>query len=122
MKILLVIICLFLAVPAFGATCKIDELTGIRADANNRNMQVGNYSLPAGVAVPSQSVTYTTSAQSNAFGAGIHVIRVICDAKAHFVIAANPTATANSSYIPVDTKEYFGVTAGLKIAFYDGTS
>jgi hypothetical protein len=71
-------------------------------------------------------VTYTTSTQSAAFGLNprIKFIRVICDAKAHFVVGTNPTATANSPYVAADVAEYFGLALGgtWKIAFYDGSS
>lgn len=68
------------------------------------------------------AVTYTTSTQSAAFAVGTEFISFICDAKAHYVVGDNPTATANNLWVPADTVKTVQVTPGQKIAFYDGTS
>ena len=120
MRKLTVLLALFLSVPAFGATCKISEYRTLTQDASGAMIPVA-----LEPALTTQTVTYTTSAQSAAFNANTRFIRVVCDAKAHFRIStAGTNATANSPYLPADTPEYFGVggTAGLVIDFYDGSS
>lgn len=116
---LLAALALFGGAPAFGATCVVGEY-GMLSDAlNGETVQV------AQGLITSQAVTYTTSTQSSAFNAATRFIRVVCDAKAHFKISitgANPTATANDQWVGADAPEYFGVVAGQKIAFYDGSS
>ncbi len=61
-------------------------------------------------------VTFSTSAQSAAFGATTTLIAVIADAAFHYVVAANPTATVNALKVPADTLVFIGVAAGHKIA------
>lgn len=105
---------------AFGATCKISEYRALAQDATGREIQVA-LEPP----ITTQTVTYTTSAQSSAFNAATRFIRVVCDAKAHFVIStAGTNATSSSPYVAADSPEYFGVQAGaaLIIDFYDGSS
>ena len=119
MKRLAVLIVLLFAIPAFGATCKISEYGYVVQDSSGRIVPVA-----AEPPLTTQTVTYTTSTASNAFNAQTRFIRVVCDAKAHFVVAASPTATANSPYVPANAPEYFGIAfnVSMKIAFYDGTS
>ena len=118
-KLFAIFFCL-LTVPAFGAECAIDELDSIRADSSGRDIPVGNYAKTAGAPVTTRAVaTITSTEQSSAFAAGVQFIRVICDAKMFFVIGFNPTATTSSSWVAADSAEYFGVEAGLKIAFCD---
>lgn len=63
-----------------------------------------------------------SSQQSSAFAAKVSVIRVAVSAAAYIEIGANPTATTSSIYIPAGTTEYFGVTAGHKLAVLQGGS
>lgn len=54
------------------------------------------------------------------FSQGIQMVRVVSTTDCHFRIDAfdnNPTATANDSYLPADTVEYFPIQAGEAIAF-----
>lgn len=101
------------------ATMIISEYARMSRDDTGNLVPVGEEP-----AVATQVVSFTTSTASAAFNANTEFIRVIADAKAHFAIAASPTATANSPYIASNTPEYFGLnnTSGLKIAAYDGTS
>lgn len=70
-----------------------------------------------------QSVTYTTSTQSAAFGTNTKIIRICCDALAFYHVGADPTASvAAGRRLPTGVVEYVGVNPGDKIAFYDGTS
>jgi hypothetical protein len=110
-----------MALPSFAATCKISEYRVIIKD--QAEVQVMVAQEPA---VTTQTVTYTSSAQSAVFNEGTSFVRIICDAKAHFVFGTNPTATANSPYVAADSAEYFGLPRNaadtLKVAFYDGST
>jgi len=118
MKKYLLLLALAILAPmgAQAADCFVSEYAYITRSADSKDVQV------ARAAVTTQQVTYTTSTQSAAFNTATKYIRVICTAKAHFVISTNPTATAATPYLPTDLPEYFGVEAGQKIAFYDGAS
>jgi hypothetical protein len=99
------------------ATIHITEFIALGRDARGNELQVGK--MPEHT---TQVVTYTTSTQSAAFGAETKFIRVIADAAAHLAFGSNPTATANSLWVPADTSEYFSVVPGQKVAAYDGSS
>ena len=117
MRKLLAIVLLFAASPGFAAICSVSE---------HRSL----YMLPNGMVTPmpdkpnrTHSVTYTTStATSTAFATQTTYIGVSCTATAYYAMATSPTAVATNLIIPADTLVYFPVTAGDKIAFYDGTS
>jgi hypothetical protein len=105
---------------AFAATCKISEYTALAADLSGKEIQVAMEPR-----ITSQSVTYTTSAQSAALNSATRFVRIVCDAKAHYRFStAGTNATANDPYLAVDAAEYFGVPPGgaLIIDFYDGSS
>lgn len=72
--------------------------------------------------VTSQTVTYTTAAQSAAFNSETVYIEIYLDAAAHIAYGANPTATATSPKYPGTTLIQRRVTAGNKISVYDGSS
>ncbi len=115
-RLLLAALLCFAMSPAWSASCFISEYATMARDADSNDIPVASTTLTT------QIVSYTTTTQSAAFTATVRYIRVVCDAKAHFVIGANPTATSSSPYVPADTPEYFGVTNVVKIAFYDGSS
>lgn len=120
MRKLLFIALLAFSLPSWAATCKISEYRSLAQDSRGQDVPVA-----LEPAVTTQTVTYTTSAQSSAFNSATRFIRVVCDAKAHFVIStAGTNATANSPFVAADSPEYFGVQAGqaLIIDFYDGSS
>jgi hypothetical protein len=97
----------------------------VEFDDQGRSQGAHRIQVPMYPAVTRQVVSFTTStATSNAFDGKTTMVGIIADAKAHFAVAAAPTATANSEWIPADTWLFFGVEpgSGLKIAFYDGTS
>lgn len=62
------------------------------------------------------AVTFTTTTQSAAFGAGTKYVCIVADAAFHYVVAANPTATTNALRIPAHTPLFIGVQSGHKIA------
>jgi hypothetical protein len=116
--VILVAALLIVALPAFGASCRINEYAYAGADANSVPMQIAREP-----AVAKQIVSFTTATSSAAFNAQTRLIRVVCDAQAYFVVSNDGSAaTANSSWLESHSPEYFGVTPGFKISFYDGTS
>lgn len=125
MKRLLPLLALVVAQAASAATCKISEYSNLVLDANNRQVPVA-----LEPAITTQSVTYTTSTSSVAFNDDTRFVRIICDAKAHFVFTtATPTLTNSYPYLPADTAEYFGIERAprgtsqtLTVRFYDGSS
>ena len=72
--------------------------------------------------VTSQSVTYTTSAQSAAFNGKTRYIRVVADAVAYLDFGSNPTSTTSDTRLPSGVVEFYGVEPGQKVSAYDGTS
>lgn len=106
--------------PAYAATCKISEYRALAADAQGKEIQVALEPR-----ITSQSVTYTTSAQSSALNGATRFVRIVCDAKAHYRFStAGTNATATDPYLAADSPEYFGVQPGQSIIidFYDGIS
>ena len=63
-----------------------------------------------------QTVTFTTTTQSAAFGAQSALATVIANAAFHYVVGPNPTATTSNLKWPADTPLTIGVTSGDKIA------
>lgn len=65
-----------------------------------------------------QKVAYTGTAGtiSNAVGADISVVRVVCTTAAYIAIAKSPTATANDVYMPANVPEYFTLRPGEKVS------
>lgn len=105
---------------AHAGNCYVMEFQRMILDSNGSPVPVAN--LDPGNA-PTQKIAYTTASLSGAFGSATRFVRVICDAKAFFKITnASVPATANDAYIPPDSAEYFGVTPGWRLSFYDGTS
>ncbi len=100
------------------ATLHISEYDKLAKDPMGHGVPV-----PQEPAIATQSVTFTTSAQSAVFNPKTRYIRIIADEKAHFLIDDSPVATASSPPIAADTSEFFGLSrTGLRIAAYDGTS
>lgn len=118
-KLLLTVALLCVAAPSWAATCKISEYANLVMDEAGRIVPVA-----IEPAITTQEVTYTSSTQSAAFNASTRFVRIVCDAKAHYVFGGNPTATATAPYLATDSAEYFGVARGsaLEVAFYDGTT
>lgn len=63
-----------------------------------------------------QTVSFTTTTQSNAFNAQTRFIGVISSAACHVLVGSNPTATTSKKKIPADQLIYFAVRGGDKIA------
>lgn len=65
-----------------------------------------------------------TSAQSGAFGAYTHDVRVVSTTNCHIAFGSDPTAAAtddNGIYLPAGVVEYFHVTPGQKLAVIQDT-
>jgi len=89
------------------------------AEFNNQgNAAAGQLlQLPQLPPLAGQVVTFTTSTQSSALNAATTYVRVIADADCHLEVGGNPTATTSSVIkLTSGVPEYFGVTAGHKIA------
>jgi len=65
-----------------------------------------------------QTVAYTGSsvASTNAFGAGITVVRLVSETNCFVTFAGTPTATTGGTFLPAFTPEYFSVSPGEKVA------
>lgn len=61
-------------------------------------------------------VTFSTSAQSAAFGDDTLYIEMYGSAAFHYVVGPNPTATTNAMKVAADTSKVIGVAPGHKIA------
>lgn len=108
---------MLLPLPALAVDCHISEYSYISQMADGQRAQA--ILEPA---IATQKITFTTtSTQSSAFASGVRVIRVVCTAKTHFEIGANPTASNADPFLAANTPEYFGVSSStLLIAFQDG--
>lgn len=114
------LLCVLMALPAFGATCKISEYAVITQDSNGRAVPVAEEP-----SLTTQSVTYTSSTASSAFNAQTRFVRIVCDAKAHFKFSTTgANATAGDPYLATDIAEWFGVPRGQSylVEFYDGST
>lgn len=99
------------------AKAHIQEYAHLAQDANGQIIPVGKER-----AVATQSVTYTTATQSSAFDGSSSFIRIIADADAFIAFGTNPTADADSLFLPANVAEYFGIEPGDKVSVYDGSS
>ena len=100
------------------ATLNITEFGRLPRGAKGELMPMGDCSD----IIAEQKITYTSSAQSNAFNAKTRYIRLYPDAKAHIAFGTNPTATDTSFPMPANQAEYVRVERESKVAAYDGTS
>ena len=118
MKYLIAAGLLLCALGAQAADCYVSEYAYIGTTQDSRAVQV-----PQEPALAVQRVTYDISTQSATFNVRTQYIRVVCTARAHYEIGANPTSTTADPYVSADVPEYFAVgPRGQRISFYDGTS
>lgn len=61
-----------------------------------------------------------SSVQSAAFDNQARTVRVVSDKDVRIAFGANPTATATSLALKAGIPEYFGVSAGQKLAAIEG--
>jgi hypothetical protein len=124
-RVLAALVAGFLCLPAFAATCKISEYANMVIHANGRIVPVAQEP-----SLTTQSVTYDASMASAAFNAATGFVRIVCDAKAHFIFtSAGTNATADHPYLSANTAEYFGIqrvapgqSQALTVEFYDGST
>lgn len=70
-----------------------------------------------------QSVAFSgTSAQSDAVGTGVNLVRLTCDQDCYVEFGENPTATSASMPLFGGVIEYFGIKPGHKIAVIQKTA
>lgn len=127
MKRLTALLLLLIGGPVLAGTCNVTEFPFVLPiDPNGNPVPVITLTVTGPT---SQTVTYTTStASASAFAATTLMIRISCDANAHFQLGASPTATTSDIRIAAGSTEYFNLIPGqvsggdIKIAFYDGTS
>lgn len=118
MKKLIPLLAALVAMPAWAVDCNISYYSYLTLDRDGREAQAVREP-----ALGTEEVTFTsTSVQTDGdFPAGTQMVRIVCDAKAHFEFGTNPTADPTDPFLAANTPEYFGVsTAALKIAFQDG--
>ena len=99
------------------AILHIQEYRRLMTDVDGRVVMSGEEP-----AVATQALTYTTTAQSNAFNGATRFIRVYATTRCHLEFEDSPTATTSSMRIAAEAAEYFGVRGGGKVAAFDGTS
>lgn len=94
------------------ATLWIREYTALANGGGNAGM------MPAAAepGTDQTPVTFSTTAQSAAFGNATKLITMVASVDFHFVVGANPTATTNALRIPAYQPFTIGVTAGQKVA------
>jgi hypothetical protein len=99
------------------ATAWISEYPVLSADAEGQKIAVAPEP-----ATTTQAVTFSTSAQSAAFGSQTRFVRIVASADCHLLFGANPTATASHQFLPQGAEAWRGVDPGGKVAIYDGSS
>lgn len=85
-------------------------------NAPSASAGAGNIAVPKEPGTDQAVLSFTTTAQSAAFGTTTKFIRIYSSADFHYVVAANPTATTAGMKGKADTYIDLGVTAGHKIA------
>lgn len=68
--------------------------------------------------VTSQTAAYTAASAvvTNAFGNGVHVVRLVSTTNCFVAFGSAPTATTSDMYLPANQPEYFVVSQGQKVA------
>ncbi|EJN15695.1 hypothetical protein PMI42_00712 [Bradyrhizobium sp. YR681] len=118
MKAIRFALALACALPAGQAlaasTCNVKEYNAVGYSWDHIALQVAQEP-----ALTDQSPVDFTSgeAKSAAFNASTSLIEIICNAQAAYLIGANPTATANNSWVPAGVSKFIGVKPSDKISF-----
>ncbi len=98
------------------ATLWVREYKQTGASGNASNGIFGAVQVAKEPGTDQTPVTFSTSAQSTAFGADTTYIAIISDVAFHYVVALNPTATTSALRCPADTLLFIGVSALQKVA------
>lgn len=72
----------------------------------------GHGQVPAEPPLATQTVSYTTHAESSAFNAKTRLVRLHTDSICSFVFGTAPSATTSDSRMAAGTTEYHGVPPG----------
>ena len=74
--------------------------------------------------VTTQTITVsgTSAAVTNAFSAGIQVVRVTATTAIHYTVGVTPTATTSDPYLAAGEVEYVLVSEGEKVAAIQNAS
>ena len=100
------------------ATLNITEAKELAQDVKGQTVLA--LKMPAAAV---QNVTFTTAAQSSAFGGLTQFVRLVADADCWALFGSDPTATAsNATRLEANVAEIFGVNPGDKVSAYDGSS
>lgn len=86
-------------------------------DRNGRTLP-----LFAEPAVTTQRVSFTTAAQSAAFGGKTKILRIYSDTACNILFGSNPTALATSPRFAAGVEYFRAVRPGDKLSVYDGSS
>lgn len=93
------------------ATLYIEEYAGLPKGARNENLPV------VGELVDKHKIAISaSSAQSQVLNKRTSFVMLTADVAAQWEEGSNPTADADSRYLPADTPRPFQVTGGNKIA------
>jgi hypothetical protein len=119
-KVLLVLGLFAVAQSANAAICVVTQYQNQVVETNNRTIPVA-----LEPSIVTSTVTYTSSSGTSAFHSSTNLVRIVCNAKAHFKFSTTGTnATANDPWVTTDAPEYFGVPKGQSylVEFYDGST
>lgn len=93
------------------ATLYIEEYAGLPKGSRNENLPV------VGELIAKQKISLSSSSsQSSALDKRTSFVMLTADVAAQWEEGANPTADADSRYLPADTPRPFQVTGSNKIA------
>ena len=93
------------------ATLYVTEYAKFGYDENGGSIPLGREP-----AVANQTVTFTTSTASNAFGPATRLVRIIADADCHLLFGEDPTATTDHQFVPAGQEAWRMVRSGHKVA------
>lgn len=117
-RVVLFLVVFMLVGPAMAATCVVSQFGTITRASNGADVQV-----TGAPTADDEPVDYDAATQSDVFNSNTRYIGIVCDAKAHFTIAEDPTADEDNFWVAPDQPLFLGVWApGLRISFYDGTT
>lgn len=93
------------------ATLYVTEYAALGAD-------IGGSRAPVAVepAVTTQTVSFTTTTQSNAFNSSTRFVRLISTADCHLLFGSDPTATTSHQKVAANAVEWRAVHPGHKVA------
>lgn len=95
------------------ATLWVREYKNLALDASGQPLQIPL----EGDSVRDQTVSFTTTTQSNAFRSDTKYVAISSSVAFHYKVGANPTATPSSARVAADQWIFFGLDRqDLKVA------